>query len=187
METRILLVRHGETDWNTAGLVQGRTDLPLNARGRDQAREAAAVLAGRGVGRVVSSPLLRATQTAEIIVATVRLPSFETDEGLVEQAFGMAEGRRWEDATARYPDGVPGLEERPSVVARATAALTRWAMPGGTIAVVTHRGVINALRLSVGERPDSVTPAFGNASVHELALIDGRLRHVSPQAPPPSR
>ena len=180
METRILLVRHGETDWNTAGLVQGRTDLPLNARGREQAREVAHALVGRGVTRVISSPLLRATQTAEVIAAALGSGGVETDDGLVEQSFGLAEGLRWEDATARHPDGVPGLEERPSVVARAGAALARWAEPGTTIAVVTHRGVINALRLSVGERPDTVTPWFGNASIHELVLVDGRLQRSAP-------
>lgn len=178
METRILLVRHGETDWNTAGLVQGRTDLPLNARGREQAIAAATALADRGVRRIVSSPLLRATQTAEIVADSLGLTGFETDDGLVEQAFGMAEGLRWEEATARYPEGVPGLEDRPSVVARATEALVRHARPGETMAVITHRGVINALRLSVGEQPKSVTPAFENASVHEFALIDGGLRRI---------
>lgn len=178
METRIILVRHGETDWNTDGLVQGRTDLPLNARGREQAADVARALAGRGIRRVVSSPLLRATQTAEVIAKELGLAGFDVDADLVEQAFGRAEGLRWEDATARYPEGVPGLEERPSVVARAMAALERWADPGETITVVTHRGVINALRISVGERPDVVTPAFRNTSVHELVLIDGRLHAV---------
>lgn len=183
MGTRILLVRHGETDWNTTGRVQGRTDLPLNARGREQAREAAQALAGRGVSRVVSSPLLRATQTAEIIATALGLGDVETDDGLVEQAFGLAEGLRWEDATARYPEGVPGLEGRPSVVARAAEALARWAKPGSTIAVVTHRGVINALRLSVGEHPDTVTPAFDNIAVYELTLVDGRLAATAAASP----
>jgi len=176
VDARILLVRHGETDWNTEGLVQGRTDLALNDRGREQADEVARALVGRGIRRLVSSPLRRATQTADIIAEVLGLGGFDVDAGLVEQAFGRAEGRRWADATAEYPDGVPGVEDRPSVVARAAAALARWAVPGETIAVVTHRGVINALRLSVGEHPDTVTPAFGNAAIHELVLADGRLR-----------
>jgi broad specificity phosphatase PhoE len=178
VDARILLVRHGETDWNTDGLVQGRSDLPLDARGLVQAADAAAALVGRGIRRVVSSPLQRATQTAEVIAEALGLDGFDVDDDLVEQAFGRAEGLRWADATARYPEGVPGMEERPSVVARAAAALERWAVPGETIAVVTHRGVINALRLSVGEHPDTVTPAFGNAAIHELVLADGRLRAV---------
>ena len=172
----ILLVRHGETDWNTEELVQGRTDLPLNALGLEQAGEVARALVGRGIHRVVSSPLRRATQTAEVVTQVLGLAGFEVDGDLIEQSFGRAEGLRWADAMAQYPGGVPGLESRPSVVARATAALERWAVPGEAIAVVTHRGVINALRLSVGERPDTVTPAFGNASIHELRLVDGRLR-----------
>lgn len=176
MDARIVLVRHGETDWNADGLVQGRTDLPLNARGLVQASEAAGALLGRGIRRVVSSPLRRATQTAEVIAETLGLGGFDVDAGLVEQAFGRAEGLRWADATERYPEGVPGMEDRPSVVTRAAAALERWAVPGEGIAVVTHRGVINALRLWVGEQPDTVTPAFGNASIHELVLADGRLR-----------
>jgi broad specificity phosphatase PhoE len=176
VDARILLVRHGETDWNIEGLVQGRSDLPLNERGREQAHAVAGALGGRGIRRIVSSPLRRAMQTAGIIAAALGLDRFDVDADLVEQAFGRAEGRRWADATAEYPDGVPGVEDRPSVVTRATAALERWAMPGRTIAVVTHRGVINALRLSVGEHPDTVTPAFGNASIHEVVLADGRLR-----------
>jgi broad specificity phosphatase PhoE len=176
VDARILLVRHGETDWNVEGLVQGRSDLPLNERGREQAHEVAAALEGRDIRLVISSPLRRATQTAGIIAAALGLDRFDVDADLVEQAFGRAEGRRWADATAQYPDGVPGVEDRRSVVARAAEALERWAVPGQAIAVVTHRGVINALRLSVGEHPDTVTPAFGNASIHELVLADGRLR-----------
>ena len=78
-----------------------------------------------------------------------------------EDLQGLVRRRLWE--LARTPEEA--------------SRLSRWAVPAETIAVVTHRGVINALRLSVGD-PDTVTPAFGNAAIHELVLADGRLRAV---------
>lgn len=67
-------LRHGATDWNRQGLFQGRTDNPLNADGLAQAHEAADMLRGIGIGRIVASPLVRAARTAEIIADAISVP-----------------------------------------------------------------------------------------------------------------
>jgi broad specificity phosphatase PhoE len=91
-----LCLRHGATDWNRQGRFQGRTDNPLNDTGIAQAHAAAEKLRAVELGHVVSSPLLRAVQTAEII-ANVASKTVTLDQGLIELDFGSffrAVGRR---------------------------------------------------------------------------------------------
>ncbi len=85
-------LRHGETDWNAAGLSQGNVDVPLNAAGLAQAHAAAALLRNRGIATIVSSPFSRARDTAEIAGAALGLP-VALDEGLKEVSFGVQEGQ----------------------------------------------------------------------------------------------
>lgn len=89
---KIILVRHGETHWNKDGLVQGAdSDIELNDTGLKQARRLAAFLKDEPVAAVLSSPLRRATATAEVIASQHQLP-VETDEGLKELKVGDLEG-----------------------------------------------------------------------------------------------
>ena len=87
-----LCLRHGATDWNREGRFQGRTDNPLNDDGIAQAHAAAEKLRAVELGHVVSSPLLRAVQTAEII-ANVASKTVTLDQGLIELDFGSFEGK----------------------------------------------------------------------------------------------
>jgi broad specificity phosphatase PhoE len=87
-----ICLRHGATDWNRQGLFQGRTDNPLNDDGIAQAHAAAEKLRSVALGHVVSSPLLRAVQTAEIIANTAS-KSVTLDHGLIELDFGSFEGK----------------------------------------------------------------------------------------------
>jgi broad specificity phosphatase PhoE len=87
-----LCLRHGATDWNRQGRFQGRTDNPLNDDGIAQAHAAAEKLRAVELGHVVSSPLLRAVQTAEII-ANVASKTVTLDRGLIELDFGSFEGK----------------------------------------------------------------------------------------------
>ena len=89
-------LRHGETDWNARNLSQGNVDIPLNANGIAQAHAAAAVLRGRGIAAIVSSPLARARATAEIAAAALGLP-VTIEDGLREVAFGVQEGQPMSD------------------------------------------------------------------------------------------
>ncbi len=85
-------MRHGVTDWNRKGLFQGRTDNALNDDGVAQAHAAAERLRAVSVGHVVSSPLLRALKTAEIVAAAASR-SVTVDHGLIELDFGSFEGK----------------------------------------------------------------------------------------------
>ena len=87
-----ICLRHGATDWNRLGLFQGRTDNPLNDDGIAQAHAAAEKLQTIELTHVVSSPLLRAAQTAEIIASRAS-KAVTLDHGLIELDFGSFEGR----------------------------------------------------------------------------------------------
>lgn len=84
-------IRHGLTDWNHKNLIQGHIDIPLNEIGIDQAKLAAPLLANRGITRIISSPLLRAHKTAEIINEVLQVP-LHIHEGFKERFLGKLEG-----------------------------------------------------------------------------------------------
>ena len=100
----IALIRHGQTDWNLAERMQGRTDIPLNETGREQARVAASALADEPWDVVVSSPLGRARETAEIIATALGVPLGTGYDELIEQDFGVAEGTLVAELATRWPD-----------------------------------------------------------------------------------
>jgi uncharacterized phosphatase len=150
--TRIVLVRHGQTDWNVSGRIQGSSDIPLNDVGRRQARDAANALADRRWGRLYTSPLSRAAETADIFAARLGLPRPEPVPGLAERAYGLAEGLTSDEVQERFPDGVvPGKESREALTARALSAVRVLAEHSSSdpVLVVTHGGVIRALVRSV--------------------------------------
>jgi len=90
--TYICVARHGETDWNVSGILQGWLDVPLNDRGRRQAYEMVAGFAQSRFAQVCSSPLARSRETAEIIARSLRLAPPEFHEGLKERNFGAIQG-----------------------------------------------------------------------------------------------
>jgi probable phosphoglycerate mutase len=90
--TTFCIARHGETDWNTAGILQGWIDVPLNAQGRAQALDMARGLAAQGFDCVCTSPLVRSLETAQIIAAELDLPHPIAHGGLRERNFGAVQG-----------------------------------------------------------------------------------------------
>ena len=135
--TRILLVRHGETEWNRIHRFQGRSDLPLNQEGRDQARALAAGLKDQSLTAIYSSPLSRAVETARLINSFHPSVPFFEEVGLIEMNFGEFEGMeagRWMVEHADFlnlwreiPTSVrmPGGENLLEVQARALNTLDR--------------------------------------------------------------
>ena len=147
--TNFFLIRHGETDWNLAGKIQGATDIPLNDTGRAQARATGQKMQGRRWDALVSSPLSRAVETAEIIGSFIGLHDPRPVPGIVERNYGAAEGLTGPEVESFYPGDapVPGRETRGQVQERVVAALHELAkeFPGQNVIVVCHGGVIRAM------------------------------------------
>jgi 2,3-bisphosphoglycerate-dependent phosphoglycerate mutase len=101
--TKICVTRHGETDWNVAQILQGWTDVPLNDTGRRQSYELADSLSAAGFSRVYSSPLKRASETAEIIAQVWKLPPPSLHEGLKERYFGIVQGKLKSELGVSHP------------------------------------------------------------------------------------
>jgi broad specificity phosphatase PhoE len=155
-ETRVLLVRHGQSEWNAAGRWQGQADPPLSDLGRLQAREA-----GRAVGAVDaiwSSDLQRAAETAIIIGDQIGVGPVVVDDRLRERDAGEWTGLTRAQIEQRNPgflaDGnrPPGWEPDRDLLRRAGAALASiaGAAPGGDVLVVTHAGVVFAVERHLG-------------------------------------
>lgn len=181
--TLLYLVRHGETDWNRAGLIQGSTDIPLNETGRAQAARAGALLARRGWDGIASSPLSRAFETAKIIGSAVGIDQIETLDDVVERAYGDAEGLADHEIARRFPGDtvVPGRETREAVAARVVPSLIALARrhPGSQLIVATHGGVIRTiLNLVSPNITHHRGVAITNGSIHSFTVADDALELV---------
>lgn len=153
--TTILLVRHGETDWNRDRRVQGHSDTQLNDTGRAQARALAADLASETVDAVYSSDLARAYETARI-VAEGRGLEVTAVRDLRERHFGTWEGMTDDEVLERYPWAAGGpwgdAETIDEMAARVFDALQRIAdaHPDGRIVVVSHGGPVRSILVRCG-------------------------------------
>ncbi len=181
--TRIVAIRHGETDWNASGRLQGHLDVPLNARGRAQAARLAEALRDEGLEAVVASDLGRAWQTGQALAGPLGLP-LHADAGLRERGFGKLEGHHRDDITARWPeiaerwhrrdvDFAPaGGESLNAFSARCIAAAERLALThaGRCLALVAHGGVLDCLYRAATRVTLSAprTWMLGNASINRL-------------------
>lgn len=188
--TTLLLVRHGETDWNSERRWQGHADQPLNEVGRRQAREVAEQLAGRPIDAVYASDLSRAHETAEIIAGRLGLP-VTTDERLREVDVGDWSGRLWSDIEVSDPAAVQRLdaglkawnggESYEEMGARVVGAVLELAArhPGQTLLIVTHGGSMRACRAhAAGLEYHESRGAIGsleNCAVVELHVAEDRL------------
>jgi 2,3-bisphosphoglycerate-dependent phosphoglycerate mutase len=101
--TRICMTRHGETDWNITGVLQGWIDVPLNETGRRQAYEMAETFRDSDFSSVWTSPLRRASETAEIVADVLGLPPPIHSEGLKERHFGLIQGMTKQDLSILHP------------------------------------------------------------------------------------
>lgn len=174
--TFFALVRHGETDWNRQGRLQGSSDVPLNETGRAQARDAALELRGRNWTTIVSSPLVRAAETADIIAADLGLTVADHLSDLRERHYGAAEGMTEYDAYDEFGGWFPGLEPRRDVAERATRALgkVQAEYPDNEVIVVAHGGVIRAM-LDVFLRGYRA-PRIVNAGISTVTVEADRAR-----------
>ena len=202
--TRLVVWRHGRTEWNAAGRFQGRLDPPLDDVGRAQAAHAARHLVAAGLaGRptaVVSSDLVRAADTARALTTLLDVP-LHLDARLREHGMGTWEGLTRHEVAERYPEqyadwmaGRPvrgrGGEEQAAVAERVLAAL-RELPPVDVAVVVTHGGTsgrLIELLLELGPAHRRVFGPLGNCAWSELARQSDRwrlLRHNSSAGPLP--
>ena len=149
---KLIYVRHGETDWNTLKKLQGWTDIPLNEKGREQARKTCDLLKEYTFDRIVCSPLLRAKQTAEIINEERQVPLI-VDERIRERGFGTLEGSPFTQADfaqwwkSNFDCSTVGMEPMSVLFARVAALIDELQekYPEETVLLVSHGGAFVAV------------------------------------------
>jgi probable phosphoglycerate mutase len=166
--TRVAFIRHGQTDWNRDDRMQGSSDIPLNVTGRAQALEAVDVLRHVAWDVVVSSPLVRARETAEIIANALDLELGGAYPEFVERDYGPFEGANASECIARYPGkDYPDAEMISSVVRRGLAGLEKVAAdyPGRNVVIVCHGTIIRYTLAALAGHP---VDGISNGAVSEL-------------------
>jgi uncharacterized phosphatase len=142
-------VRHGQTDWNLNGFLQGRTDIPLNETGRKQARQLGRELKKAHTWSAVwSSPLSRTLETAEIIAEELGLAAPATHPGIIERFYGDAEGADLRSLTRQERERLLSLgEDRTAVQDRGIAALReiQRSAPRSSLLLVSHGSFIRLM------------------------------------------
>ncbi|MDD3312235.1 histidine phosphatase family protein [Pseudodesulfovibrio sp.] len=187
--TTFFLLRHGPTAWNAEKRIQGRTDTELSPEGRALAGTWAQALADLEVDAVLTSDLVRAVETADLVTAGRDLPTHR-DPRLAEQDWGEWTGlvkpelkKLGKELTRREKQGFdfrpPGGESREEVLCRACDALMDFAAehPHGRVLVVTHNGVLKALlaALSGLEFLPNDPPLPQGYRLHRIECLDGEL------------
>jgi broad specificity phosphatase PhoE len=171
MECLLFLFRHGETDWNRAGRLQGHTDTALNAIGLAQAEVLTKRLRPHGLDAVVSSDLARAWTTGQIVAEGLGIPLIR-EPGLREAQIGEAEGLFWPEVKSRFGETLT----------------ERWftdddaAFPGGETGLATRTRGLAALRRFAAEQPYRRI----GVSTHG-AMVRQLMKHALPPGSPPAR
>ena len=146
--TRLVLARHGETEWSRTGRHTGRTDIPLTDLGREEARRLGNVLSRRSFSRAVSSPLARATETARLAGFGDRV---EIDDDLREWDYGSYEGRTTVEIAADVPGWtvwshpIVGGESLEELGHRADRVIDRLLPTGGDVLLLSHGHFLRVL------------------------------------------
>jgi broad specificity phosphatase PhoE len=187
--TTLYVVRHGETDWNVAGRLQGHTDIPLNNTGRGQAALNGMRLLKANLDLAamdfIASPLSRAFETMQLLRGAMHLPAtgFATDDRLKELSYGRCEGSTWSrlphvDVHGIYrtsdpflwrPDGGENYADATKRVADWLSSVQRNAV------VVTHGGITRILRGLVAGVPSAKVPTLKVPQDKVLVLQVGRM------------
>ncbi len=195
--TRLILVRHGRTNHNASGRIQGRTEIPLDEHGREQAHRAGAWLRDRyAIDVLYTSPLTRAHETATIIGSYIGLEP-QCNHDIIEFDFGIVSDCNLDELAQRYPalyqelqvwlnvgwdspmtrPRIPGMEDETDLAARIVAFWEhiQQAHRGKTVAAVTHGGVIKGMfTLIAGGDLRRHTPFWAdNASVSIIDFYRG--------------
>jgi|SRR3989338_6580926 len=180
---KIILVRHGQTDANKNGILQGQeVDISLNETGIQQVEKSAFILAGKSINSIISSPLKRALQTAEIISRNLS-KNIELDDRLKEFSYGSLAGKTWMEIEQETGDGAMrekdqnlifnyhpyGGESIEDVKTRVIAFMkdvqTRYL--NKSILITTHGGIIDVVHMLL---PQKEKVEVDNATIHEFEV-----------------
>ncbi|QQS18776.1 histidine phosphatase family protein [Candidatus Saccharibacteria bacterium] len=173
---RVLYIRHGQSQANLAGILAGGSnDSNLTDLGRQQARQAGRALKNNSINKIITSPLSRALETAQIIAAEIGydVQRIELDPRLKEYELGVGQGQSLEGMTAEKIVSFPGAEKPAEFAKRVKSALYSAWEDSGTVVIVAHGGVsrlIDCLRIGKDPKWFYDMPNHGNATVVELDL-----------------
>ena len=187
---RVVLWRHGQTDWNVENRFQGHSDIPLNKVGQYQASEAAKVLAALRPDRIISSDLIRAQSTAAALAALTDI-TVEINPNLRETDGGLWEGKLASENRATHgelfanwyeggdePAGVTG-ERRSDVAKRAVAVIEKETTNfSGTIVFVTHGGTVRSVLGSILKLPIAQWGVIGGLSNACWSILELTKHHT---------
>ncbi len=186
-ELLVGLLRHGETDWNVASLLQGTSDIPLNQTGIAQAVAASKAIVASDWDQIISSPLSRARDTARIISDANALGEIAIEPLLLERAFGEAEGLNYHEWKKQHDahQTVVGGESLIDLELRANRLLQHLVenYAGKRVLAVSHGALIRKVVRIVSERElPREGERFANASLTKLAYRDSKwsIEHYNP-------
>ncbi|MBR0630892.1 histidine phosphatase family protein [Bacillus altitudinis] len=177
--TAICLVRHGETDWNAAKRIQGRTDIPLNDTGKWQAEQTGLYLKDAHWDVVISSPLSRAKETAHLILQHVHAPLVIMDD-FIERDYGDAEGMSFEERQKLFPNKqYPNMEPLSTLQDRMLEGIekVRATYPDQQVLIVAHGAAIHALLTSLADEQMGIKDTrLENACLNYVEWTDGEWK-----------
>lgn len=188
-ETLFGLFRHGQTDWNINFLLQGVTDIPMNQTGIEQVKLAAQAIKRDDWDLILTSPLGRARQTAEIIYDQVGFDEVLEEQLLIERSFGEAEGLSHEQWKQKYSnlDEIPGGESRTQLAIRSGVLLDNVSkqFAGKRVLAVSHGALIRSLiAIASQDKLPREGERLGNASLNVVAHEESSWRVVNYQLEP---
>ncbi|MBO4911366.1 MAG: histidine phosphatase family protein [Butyrivibrio sp.] len=160
---KIYLVRHGETEWNKKGLLQGREDIPLNDHGREQAKVLAEFFKDKPIDLIISSPLVRAHETAKIISNTAGA-EIVTDDKLIEKDYGKATGMGKAERDRLFPRRkYDGMEKWSDLIGRTSSVLEAFSKNNDqkNLLFVCHSSVIKSMIQYVTGAPEEDKDIYG--------------------------
>lgn len=177
---KILLTRHGQTDWNVLGKIQGLTDIELNETGIKQAEETREKLLDKKIDLILTSPLKRAKKTAEIIGKGRNIPIVKNN-GLIERSFGIFEGKTIQDFSLdeiwnyKLDKKYENMETVKQVCNRVNTLLSnlKETCDDKNVLLVTHGGICIPIRAYFEGIPENNILSqfqFGNCEVKEYEL-----------------
>lgn len=182
IKAKWFLVRHGETDWNKEEKLIGQMDIPLNETGRIQAQVLAEKLKNKKIDLIISSPLKRAYETAEIISKSTGAEII-IDENLKERCCGEAEGLTHKEAKEKYgeihvyEDSIPNSEKYREIEERGWKALMnhKKSHHHKNVVIVSHGAILRMIKKRIKNwSPEEALskPSLGNCEVIEVDLLD---------------